>query len=238
MPKTKDLIELIRPKQYVKNIFLFLPLFFGRQYTDPAMLWNSFLGFIGFCFATALVYIFNDLQDIEEDMKHPIKKNRPLASGRITRPQALIYLLVLAVAFLAMVIIFLSVQYLLIAIIYLVLNIAYSLRIKHIAILDVVTVAIGFVLRIFAGAATIDIQPSHWLILMTFLIALFLSLAKRRDDLILAGEGYEGRKSLDGYNLTFVDASMMIMAAVTIVCISNTPFQKKLLNSINQITYI
>mgnify|MGYP000877110813 CR=1 FL=1 len=209
-------LKLARPHQYVKNLFVLLPLFFGWKLAGPGAVSQGFLAFAAFCLASSSVYVLNDVKDIEDDRAHPVKRNRPLASGAVTVPQALVFLAALlggACVLAAS----LPLSFLVILGAYLVINAAYSFKLKHVAIVDLCSIAVGFVLRVFAGGAATGVAPSHWIVIMTFLLALFLGLAKRRDDLILSGNGARLRKSLDGYNLEYVSTAMSMMAAVVIV---------------------
>ncbi len=212
-----DIIKLMRPNQYIKNLFIILPLFFAMKITDTELLNNAFIAFIAFSLTASAVYILNDYHDIEEDRQHPKKKDRPLASGAISKPQAIGIMAILFVAgFTLMASLPLKATAILAA--YVIMNIAYSLYLKHIAILDVTIIAIGFVLRVFIGSVVTDIHLSMWIIIMTFLLALFMALAKRRDDvLIYLDTGKKMRRVIDGYNLQFLDTAMAIMAAVIIV---------------------
>lgn len=213
----KNYIDLIRPAQYFKNLFIFAPLFFGLKITNIDLLLRVFLAFLSFSLIASAVYIFNDYHDVEEDKLHPTKKNRPLASGSISKKKALLLMLTLLLAGL----IGASLsgrQMLYIVFVYLSLNGAYTLKLKHVAIIDVFIIAIGFVLRLFIGSAVTSIQLSMWIILMTFLLALFLALAKRRDDvLVFLSDGAKVRKVIDGYNLDVVNSAITILASVTIV---------------------
>jgi len=215
--KLPTIAKLLRPHQYIKNFFIFLPLFFALKITDTSLLFNVVTAFIAFSLAASAVYILNDYHDIEEDRQHPIKKDRPLASGAISKPQAIgIMAALFIVGFTLMAI--LSLKAAAILSLYAIMNIAYSLHLKHIAILDVTIIAIGFVLRLFIGSAVTDIPLSMWIVIMTFLLALFMALAKRRDDvLIYLDTGKKMRKVIDGYNLQFLDTAMAIMASVVIV---------------------
>lgn len=210
-------IKLMRPQQYIKNLFIFLPLFFAMEVTNGVLFANAFVAFIAFSLTASAVYILNDYYDIEEDREHPEKKHRPLASGTISKTQAIVMMGVLAtVGFVLMA--WLSLEAVGILATYVGMNIAYSLYLKHVAILDVNIIAIGFVLRLFIGAAVDGIALSMWIVIMTFLLALFMALAKRRDDVLIYLEtGKKMRKVLDGYNLQFLDVSMAIMASVVIV---------------------
>ena len=207
----------MRPHQYVKNLFIFLPLFFALKITDIALLTNAFIAFIAFSLTASAIYTLNDYHDIEEDKQHPKKKYRPLASGEISKPQAIIIMSVLFMSGFALMS-FLSLEATGILATYAVMNMAYSFYLKHIAILDVMIIAIGFVLRLFIGSAVTGIPLSMWIVIMTFLLALFMALAKRRDDvLIFLDTGKKMRRVIDGYNLQFLDTAMAIMASVVIV---------------------
>jgi len=212
-----SIIKLMRPYQYVKNLFIFLPLFFALQITNIDLLTNAFIAFVAFSLSASAIYALNDYYDIEEDKQHPKKKNRPLAFGAISKSQAVIIMIVLAsVGFSLMAT--LSLNAVIILTSYVAINIAYSFYLKHIAILDVTIIAIGFVLRLFVGSSVTGIQLSMWIVIMTFLLALFMALAKRRDDVFIFLEtGKKMRKVVDGYNLQFLDTAMAIMAAVVIV---------------------
>jgi len=212
-----ELIKLMRPHQYIKNLFIFLPIFFALKITHMELLSNAFIAFIAFSLTASAIYTLNDYHDIEEDRLHPKKKSRPLASGAISKSQAIIIMAVLSIAgFILMASLSLKAVGILAA--YVFMNIAYSFYLKHIAILDVTTIAIGFVLRLFIGSAVTGISLSMWIVLMTFLLALFMALAKRRDDmLIYLDTGKKMRKVIDGYNLQFLDTAMAIMASVVIV---------------------
>jgi len=212
-----NIIKLMRPHQYIKNLFIFLPLFFALKITDTGLLFNAVIAFIAFSLTASAIYTLNDYHDIEEDKQHPKKKYRPLASGMINKSQAIIIMSVLFVSgFTLMAILSLEAAGILLT--YVLMNIAYSFYLKHIAILDVVIIAIGFVLRLFIGSVVADIPLSMWIVIMTFLLALFMALAKRRDDvLIYLDTGKKMRKVIDGYNLQFLDTAMAIMASVVIV---------------------
>ncbi len=217
MKKIAAYLQLARPHQYVKNILVWFPLFFGLKLQDLPSVYHTAIAFIVFCLAAGSVYVFNDINDIASDRMHPVKKDRPLAKGVLTSFEALIFFLVLLLSCGLITLIFFTTRFYAIIGGYVVLNLAYSRFLKHVAILDVVCISIGFVLRIFAGGVAADVELSPWIIIMTFLLALFLALAKRRDDLVLADQGHNTRKSLDGYSLDFVSLAMGVMASVTIV---------------------
>jgi len=211
----QSLISLFRVQQYIKNLFIFAPMIFAFAVNGQNLV-RSLLAFILFSLTASGVYIINDLLDIEDDRQHPSKKTRPLAAGKISRIQALQWLLILVIP--ALVFAYIAdVRLLIILTVYLVINISYSSGLKHIPILDIFLIAIGYVLRLFAGAAVCDVPLSMWIILMTFLLALFLALGKRREDVLHAQQGREVRRSIGGYNLEFVNASMTLMTGVIIV---------------------
>lgn len=208
-------LELLRPHQWLKNLFVLAPLFFSFHFTEANMV-AALFGFVLFSLAASSIYVLNDYFDIEEDRQHPTKCKRPLASGVVSKAQAVVLMAglwgivgvgsyVLHPAFLAIVFG------------YVLLNIFYSVKLKHIPILDITIIAIGFVLRVFAGAVLVSVTPTMWIVLVTFLLALFLALAKRRDDCLLSLQGKATRKNIDGYNLELVNAAMVLMAAVTLV---------------------
>jgi 4-hydroxybenzoate polyprenyltransferase len=213
----KPIFKLIRPHQYVKNVFIFLPLFFVGQFTNIGLFINAFWGFIAFSITASAVYILNDFLDIEDDRKHPKKKNRPLAAGLISKKLAIFLIAIFFITGIALMTAQ-SIQVLYVLLVYIILNISYCFFLKHIAIVDVITIAIGFVIRIFVGSFVTGVPLSKWIVIMTFLLALFLALAKRRDDvLIFMNTGEKMRKGIDGYNLKFIDGAMMIMASIVIV---------------------
>lgn len=216
-PRAKQFLELLRAQQYVKNIFVFAPLFFGLQLGNRELLWDTVLAFVAFSLAASGVYLLNDCLDVAEDRQHPSKKSRPIASGVISIRFA-ITLSVSLFAASGWLMAWLSFQGAVILGAYVLLNIAYSVLLKHIAILDVAIIATGFVLRLFVGAAVTDIKLSVWIVVITFLLALFLALSKRRVDVLLFVQtGAKARKAIDGYNLRFLDSAMSIMASVVIV---------------------
>lgn len=212
----KHFIKLIRPHQWIKNGFLFLPLFFGLHLRDKEIVFHTIIAALAFSFVASAIYVLNDLMDIEEDRNHPTKKDRPLAAGTVTPNQAkVLFGLLLLIGLPAMFWLNREAGYL--TLVYLGMNLAYSFKLKHIPILDISIIAIGFVLRLFIGSEVGDIPLSRWIILMSFLLALFLAFAKRRDDVLLANLGKEVRKSIDGYSLEFCNGGMIMMASVTVV---------------------
>lgn len=214
-----DYIKLMRPAQWSKNIFVFLPLFFAQSITDMPRLVACIVAFAVMCLVSSSIYILNDIMDVKYDRLHPQKSQRPIASGRVPVPAAWcmhILLLVPAVA----VVVFAMPHTQLAAVlgIYLLINYLYSFGLKHIAIVDVLIVALGFVLRIVVGAVAADVSPSHWIIIMTFLLALFLVMTKRRDDVLkYENEQTTTRHNVRAYNKPFLDNAITLVAAVTLV---------------------
>lgn len=226
-------MRLLRPHQYVKNLFIFLPLFFSNRISNIGLLLDTAVAFIAFSLVASSVYVFNDYHDISEDKVHPTKRNRPLASGRATTSSAI----VLMVSFLSL---GLAVAYslkssiLYLLLFYIILNAAYTLKLKHIAIVDIFIISIGFVVRLFVGAEIGSFSLSMWIVLVTFLLALFLALAKRRDDLIVyLKDGIKSRKVIDGYNLELLNASMVIMATVVIMAYIMYTISKEVIERIH-----
>ena len=213
----KHILIQIRVHQYVKNFFIFPPLFFAAKITELALLTNAAIAFVAFSLTASAIYTFNDYRDINEDRQHPKKKNRPIASGAISKPQAIMLMAVLFITGFALMA-SLSLEAVGILSTYTILNVAYSMKLKHVAILDVAIIATGFVLRLFIGSVVTDIPLYMWIVVITCLLALFMALAKRRDDvLIFEDTGQKTRKVIDGYNLQFLDTAMAIMASVVIV---------------------
>ncbi len=213
----KDYIKLIRPKDWVKNLFLFIPVFFAGQFFNVEILLNLFAGIICFSLVASSIYIINDYRDIEDDKIHPIKKMRPLASGTVTKFSALFVAAVfLIIGFSAAW--FVRDKFMFVLGIYFVLNLCYSFGLKNIPILDIIIIAIGFVLRIKAGSIIAKIPLSEWLIIMVFLLALFMAIAKRRDDVLLKlSSGTDMRKAVKGYNLDFINTALSLNCAVIII---------------------
>lgn len=211
------LFRVARPHHYIKNVFVWLPLFFGHKANNADAVAGTLLAFLSFCLAASAVYVLNDILDVDEDRRHLRKKSRPLARGAIRVSAAVCFMVTLASLSL-----FIAGTWLprsLAAVMggYLLLNVGYSFYLKQFAIVDLVCIAVGFVLRVVAGGLAADVAVSHWLVIMTFLLATFLALGKRRDDLLQAAAGNGARKSLDGYNLDFVSVSMVALASVIIV---------------------
>ena len=209
-------LRLLRPYQYVKNGFIFLPLFFAQKITHWDLFGKTCLAFVCFCLVSSSIYVVNDYWDREEDRQHPVKKQRPLAAGTINPSLALGLAGVLGVLGLSIAY-WLEPNLLIILMGYGGMNLVYTLILKHVSLIDVFVIALGFVLRLFAGGVVGQVEVRMWIILMTFLLALFLALAKRREDVILVNAGQQVRKSMNGYNLEFVTMAMTLMAPVIVV---------------------
>lgn len=213
----KSYLSLIRVHQWIKNLFVFAPLFFSGHLLQVDKLQLSLVAFIAFCLNASSLYIINDIADVEKDRLHPIKRNRAIASGKISKTKAL--LLFFLCATVSFVLAFSMDSYLsLVLLIYFALNLLYSFWLKKIHLIDVFIIAIGFVLRVLAGGVITGIEISHWLYIMTFLIALFIAFAKRRDDvLIQINSGEKMRQAIDGYNLEFISSAISLLSGVLIV---------------------
>ena len=209
-------LRLIRVKQYIKNIFFFLPLIFGGELFNGSLFIKTAAGAFLFSLASSAIYIINDIKDINEDKLHPKKCKRPIASGQINIKSGyfisiLLFLVSTTGSFL------LNKLFFLLLVFYLLLNFLYSFKFKHLPIIDVSVISTGFMIRVLSGAVLSGINPSVYLILMTFLISLFIAFAKRYDDVVLASNGLSTRKNIDGYNKEFILISMSVLAAVNIV---------------------
>ena len=234
-------LEALRPRQWTKNLVLFAPLVFAeRAFHQPSMV-RAVAAFMVFCALSGAVYLLNDLRDLEQDRRHPSKRNRPLASGRLGRRQAMVMAVVVLAAALSgawlldpgllttVDVVGLESAPLLSAdgrapsflsacLAYLLLQVAYTLWLKHVVILDVMVVSIGFVVRAVAGAVVIRVDISHWLLVCTIFLALFLSLAKRRHEVVLLEDDASShRRSLAEYDLTGLDLMISMVGAVTLV---------------------
>ena len=217
----KNLIRLIRPHQWVKNLVVLLPVFFGGALLHIESVYAGLITALCFSFAASSIYCLNDIVDVDDDRRHPVKCHRPLASGAISITQG--YTLMFLMFILSMLSTFLlyhnQLETASVILFYWILNIAYCLKLKQYAIIDVCVVSFGFVLRILAGGYATSIHLSKWIVLMTFLLMLFLSFAKRRDDVIRMNEtGHAPRQNTIRYNLTFINQAITITASVTLVC--------------------
>jgi len=219
MKKLIPLLRLARPTQWVKNGFVFMPLVFSARLTFADDVIKVTAVFLAFCLASSATYILNDYADLEQDRIHPLKKNRPLARGDVLPHTALLFMVVFLIASFvvagaaaepARCYVFLGA--------YLLLQLVYTFILKNIVILDVLTIATGFLLRVLAGAAAIQVTVSSWLILCTFSLAIFLALGKRRNEVvILSGDAVSHRPVLDHYSVPLLDQLLQVVTTSTFI---------------------
>jgi 4-hydroxybenzoate polyprenyltransferase len=211
------LLVSLRPEQWTKNALVFAGLGFGMHLFDPAAVARTVLAFIVFCGLSGVVYLLNDVADCEADRRHPLKALRPIACGELPPRTAITAAAVITAGGLG-VAFWLSVPFGIVSAVYVTLLAAYSKRLKHVVILDVMTLAIGFVLRAVAGAVVINVAISHWLLVCTILLALFLALSKRRHELVLLANGaVEHRRILGEYSPYLLDQMIGVVTASTLI---------------------
>jgi len=216
-PLAVSLFLSLRPSQWTKNLFVFFGLLFGQRLLDPRAIWQSCAAFAIFCALSGVVYLVNDVADREADRQHPRKRFRPIASGEVSPATALTLAAVLTVVALAAAW-WLRPAFGVVAATYVGLLALYSGPLKHIVIIDVLTIAIGFVLRAAGGAVAIDVPISHWLLILTILLALFLALAKRRHELVLLADGATShRPILEEYSPYLLDQMIAVVTASTVI---------------------
>ena len=221
----RAVVAAMRPRQWTKNLLLFAGILFAAQYDEPTKWIEAFVAFVAYCAASSAAYIVNDVLDAEEDRRHPLKRNRPIAAGALVPDRALKIAAMLTIFAVAAMSWFgwASVAY---VTGFLALQAAYSWRLKHVVLIDVMAIATLFVIRAAAGAEAVDVRISPWLIVCTALLALFLALAKRRGELTALGAS-GGRGSLVGYSFPLVDQLVSIVAACTIVAYSLYTFEAR-----------
>lgn len=214
------IFKSLRPKQWTKNLIIFAGLIFSQRILEGEFLIKTLSAFVVFCFLSGTVYLVNDLVDIEKDREHPKKKYRPLASGQLKVSTAVIstiviFLLTIFAAFQ------LNVYFAAVALVYFMLTLSYSFKLKNIVIIDVIVIALGFTLRAIAGAVVINVAISPWLLVCTFLLALFLALTKRRHELILLdGKATAHRKILDEYQPQMLDQMISVVTSSIVMAYS------------------
>ncbi len=211
------LIRALRPTQWVKNVFVLAPIVFAERLTDMFVLHRALLAFAAFCLAASTIYLFNDLRDRNEDRKHPLKKHRPIASGALPLPVAIVTCILFgAGAFVVSA--DLGAEFATLLAVYIGINVVYSGFLKRVVILDVMAVSSGYVLRVMAGAAAISVDVSNWLLLCTTFLALFLIFSKRRHELVLlADDAASHRAVLGHYSKAFLDQMINVVTASTVV---------------------
>ena len=218
MPKIQSIFQLLRVKQWSKNAFVFLPLFFDKKFTDVGMVMLTAVCAVAFSLAASAVYCLNDVLDRESDARHPEKCHRPIASGQVSVGMGWSLMATCGVLAVALTAWLLPPAVMWILLVYLLLNVLYSTWLKHVGLVDVLLVSVFYVLRVLAGAATGSIVPSQWIVVMTFLLALFLVLGKRRDDVVIQAEqGAVVRRGVANYNLEFVNMALTMVSTITIV---------------------
>lgn len=219
----KAYLKLLRIEQWVKNLFVFIPLFFSGKIFETTQLFETIFSFIIFSFTASSIYIINDYSDIESDRVHPEKCRRPLASGEISVGRAKLVLVGLVISTIGLIISLSDVfgynvlKFGAVISSYFVMNLAYTFRLKHIAIVDISIIAVGFVLRVLAGGYATGIVVSQWAIILTFVLALVLAVGKRRGELVNTQLSGNTRKALDGYNIQFADIVLSISVTLAIV---------------------
>jgi len=212
-----EIFKSLRPQQWIKNFFIFAPLVFSQNILNRPLLLKTVAAFAAFCLISSAHYIFNDLRDLEEDRRHPLKSRRPLASGRLKKGPAVAALVLIGAAGVA-VAAALGLPFLLLAVGYLVLQTAYSLWLKHVVILDVFVIAAGFLIRVVAGGVAIKVEISSWLLICTSLLALFLAMGKRRYELVLLDkDAASHRPILREYNTYLLDQMISVVTASTLL---------------------
>lgn len=215
----KHVITLLRPQQWLKNFFVFTPLFFDRRIADWHYAWPCIVAFLVFCLTASGIYCLNDIRDAKADSRHPVKRWRPVASGQVSKGAAYVMMAVAWATAFALVAIFALYPLASTLLLYIAMNIAYCLKLKQMALLDVLIIAMGFVMRIVAGSQASGIALSPWIVITTFLLALFLALAKRRDDVVIfQTSGIKVRKNVERYDLVFLNLAVAMVGSATIVC--------------------
>lgn len=215
----KKYLPLLRVSHYLKNCYIFLPLFFSGELLNLSKVSSSIPVFVSFCLIASSIYIFNDLMDIDFDQQHPVKKNRPIPSGKISKLEAYsfcfsLFVLAAALAYnISMLVFGVIISYFL-------LNILYSIKLKNFALIDVTIISIGFNLRVIAGGIACNIMVSKWLMIMVFLLSMFQALSKRMDDLYLMAKDVnkQVRVSIHGYSIEFLQIVLSMLTGVMLVC--------------------
>ncbi|MCF6405895.1 decaprenyl-phosphate phosphoribosyltransferase [Chitinophaga filiformis] len=210
-------LKLLRPSHWAKNLFLYIPLFFAGEIFNLQKVVELLIGFFAFSLIASSIYIINDYRDVEADRIHPVKRKRPIASGAVSKPAALVFF-VLCLAIGGLLAWYVRPKFAFVVGIYFIINLLYSFGLKNISILDILILSVGFVLRVKAGGVAANIAVSEWLMIMVFLLALFMAIAKRRDDVLIKTQsGQDMRKAVKGYNMDFMNVMLALVSAVIIV---------------------
>lgn len=215
----KNYLRLIRIPQWIKNTFLFVPLLFSLNLFEFNFLIKTFAGFFIFCFTSSIVYIINDMNDIEADRAHPVKRNRPLAAGKVSQKNAYTVIAILALPVLIS-LMFFNLKFAILLLTYFLLNLFYSISFKHIVILDIFSIAAGFMIRVISGAFIINVEISYWLILTTMFISLFIAAMKRHSELrlLIQNQNTSTRKVLNEYSTILTRQIGTVTASAVIIC--------------------
>lgn len=227
------IINQIRVKQWIKNLLIFAPLFFSFKLFVKEDFFSSLIVFITFSFSASFIYILNDIIDLEKDKLHPRKKNRPLPSGKLSKSNAIVIASSLLLLSLTITYFYLNHNVLTIILSYIILNILYTLKLKQISIIDSICIAIGFELRIFAGCFAIGILPSHFILMVTFFLALMLAFIKRKGELnSLNEDSTSHRKSLENYTVSLLDKFIFSSASISIFAYSLYTIDEQVISNI------
>lgn len=218
MRKSLQFLVLLRPQQWIKNLFIFIPVFFAGELGDFSR-WGALAwAFLAFCLISSCIYVINDIRDLDQDKLHPEKSKRPIAAGAISKREAWALAASLLPAGLLVARYADSQMFLVVLIGYFVANLGYSFGLRKVSILDIIIVSSGFVLRVAGGGLVADVPISPWMMMMVFLLALFLAVAKRRDDLLVFyRSGRVMRKSLETYNLDYINSLLVMISGIIVV---------------------
>lgn len=213
----QDIIQAMRPHQWIKNFFIYAALIFSQNIFNLTLLLKATIAFSAFCLISSALYIFNDLKDLEEDKRHPLKSKRPIASGKIKKSTAILEVIILSLLGFSSAFT-LNKNYFIIILVYFLIQMAYSIKLKHVVILDVFVVALGFLIRVVAGGLAIEVSLSSWLLICTILLALFLALSKRRHELVLLEDSAsDHRPILQEYSPYLLDQMIAVVTASTVI---------------------
>ena len=210
-----NILKLLRVEQYTKNFFIFAPLFFSFQFS-PINAYNTIIAFILFSLTASSIYILNDICDVAEDKLHPDKKTRPIASQAIKVKDA--YVICFTLIFFSLTSsYYININIFYILLIYFIINILYSIKLKYIPIIDIIIIGIGFILRLFVGGFAINEMITNWIIALTFILSIFIALAKRREDIQLLLDGKETRRNVRFYNIEILNQSLKLLSVLIIL---------------------
>ena len=231
-----NILKLLRVEQYTKNFFIFAPLFFSFQFS-PINAYNTIIAFILFSLTASSIYILNDICDVAEDKLHPDKKTRPIASQAIKVKDA--YVICFTLIFFSLTSsYYININIFYILLIYFIINILYSIKLKYIPIIDIIIIGIGFILRLFVGGFAINEMITTWIIALTFILSLFIALAKRKEDFHLLIEGKVTRKNIDFYNIDILDKSLKYLSIAIVLIYLQFTLSQDVMIKFNENIYI